>query len=189
MPAPSLPRRVPLRMARQPSCARLPVGTCPRPGGTSTSAGRDASGRTAPVHAAQRGCKEAVEALLEHEKGMSDSQSHNALLGTQKWAHRSRQDRHSSRGLDRRGWGHCAHASSCQRRHRNGGAARATPEGSEGQGREHSILHALRSKHEGIALLLIEHESRSLPEKCLVQSNLAGPDRLALATSQSPSSC
>ena len=29
--------------------------------------------------AAQRGCKEVVEALLEHEKKMSDSQNHNAL--------------------------------------------------------------------------------------------------------------
>ena len=29
--------------------------------------------------AAQRGCKEAVEVLLEYEKGMRDSQSHNAL--------------------------------------------------------------------------------------------------------------
>ena len=31
------------------------------------------------MHAAQRGCKEAVEALLEHEKGMSDSQEHSSL--------------------------------------------------------------------------------------------------------------
>ena len=52
-----------------------------------------------------------------------------------------------------------------------------------------AFVHALRNKHEGIALLLIEHESRSLPEKCLVQSNLAEPDRLVLATIQSPSSC
>ena len=52
-----------------------------------------------------------------------------------------------------------------------------------------AFIHALRSKREGIALLLIEHESRSLPEKCLVQSNLAEPDRPVLATSQSPSSC
>ena len=36
-----------------------------------------------------------------------------------------------------------------------------------------AFVHALRSKHEGIALLLIEHESRSLPEKCLMESNLA----------------
>lgn len=52
-----------------------------------------------------------------------------------------------------------------------------------------ALVHALRSKHEGIALLLIEHESRPLPEKCLVQSSLAEPDRPVLATSQSPSSC
>ena len=52
-----------------------------------------------------------------------------------------------------------------------------------------ALVHALRSKHEGIALPLIEHESRSLPEKCLVQSSLAEPDRPVLATSQSPSSC
>ena len=51
--------------------------------------GRDASGRTALVIAAQRDCKEAVEALLEHEKGMKDNQSRNALLGSQEWAHRS----------------------------------------------------------------------------------------------------
>ncbi|ESU40011.1 Ankyrin repeat protein [Giardia duodenalis] len=38
-----------------------------------------------------------------------------------------------------------------------------------------AFVHALRNKYEGIALLLIEHESRSLPEKCLVQSNLAKP--------------
>ena len=50
------------------------------------------------VHAAQRGCKEAVKVLLEHEKGMSDSQNLNALLGSQEWAHRGCQDRHSSRG-------------------------------------------------------------------------------------------
>ena len=106
----------PLRMARQPTCARLPVGTCPRPGGASTSAGRDTSGRTAPMYAAQRGCKEVVEALLEHEKGMSDSQSHSALLGTQEWAHRGCQDRYSSRGPDRRGWRHRAHAGRRQRR-------------------------------------------------------------------------
>ncbi|ESU39963.1 Ankyrin repeat protein [Giardia duodenalis] len=36
-----------------------------------------------------------------------------------------------------------------------------------------AFVHAFKTKHEGIALLLIEHESRSLPEKCLVQSNLA----------------
>ena len=52
-----------------------------------------------------------------------------------------------------------------------------------------AFVYALETKHEGIALLLIEHESRSLPEKYLVQSNLAEPDRPVLATSQSPSSC
>ena len=31
------------------------------------------------MYAAQRGCKEVVEAFLEYEKGMSDSQSHDAL--------------------------------------------------------------------------------------------------------------
>ena len=58
------------------------------PGGTSTSAGRDASGRTALMIAAQRGCKEAVEALLEHEKGMKDNQNHSALLGSQQWTYK-----------------------------------------------------------------------------------------------------
>ena len=33
--------------------------------------------------AAQEGHKEAVKVLLEHEKGMSDSQNHNVLLGSQ----------------------------------------------------------------------------------------------------------
>ena len=106
------------------------------------------------MYAAQRGCKEAVEVLPEHEKGVSDSQNLNVLLGSQEWAHRSRQDRHSSRGPDRRGRGHRAHAGRRQRGHRNGTVAHTTPEGSEGQGREHSVLHALGSKHEGIALLL-----------------------------------
>ena len=36
-----------------------------------------------------------------------------------------------------------------------------------------AFVHALRNKHEGIVSLLIECEARSLPEKCLVQSNLA----------------
>ena len=176
-------------MTKQPSCARLPVETWPRPGGASTSAGRDASGRTAFMIAAKKGHKEAVKVLPEHEKGMSDSQSHNALLGSQEWAYRGCQDRHSSRGPDRREWRHRARAGRRQRRRRNGGAAYTTPEGGEGQGRERSVLYALRNKHEGIALLLIEHESRSLPEKCLMQSSLAEPDRLVPATSQSPSSC
>ena len=35
------------------------------------------------MYAAKNGHKEAVEVLLEHEKGMSDSQNHNALLGSQ----------------------------------------------------------------------------------------------------------
>ena len=52
--------------------------------------------------AAQRGCKEAVEVLPEHEKGMSDSQNLNALLGSQEQAHRSCQDRHAPRGPHRR---------------------------------------------------------------------------------------
>ena len=112
--------------------------------------------------AAQGGHKEVVEAFLEHEKGMSDSQNHSALLGSQEWAHRSRQGHLASRGPDRRGWGHRAHAGRRQRGRRNGGAAYTNPEGSEGQGRERSVLHALGTKHEGIALLLIEHESRSL---------------------------
>ena len=90
-------------------------GTWPRPGGTSTSAGERRQWQDSPVYAAQRGCKEAVEAFLEYEKGMSDSQNHNALLGSQEWAHRSRQDRHSSRGPDRRGWYHRAHAGRSQR--------------------------------------------------------------------------
>ena len=42
--------------------------------------------------------REVVEAILEYEKGMSDSQNLNVLLGSQKWTHRGRQDRHSPRG-------------------------------------------------------------------------------------------
>ena len=164
-------------------------GTLPGPGGIRRARGRAASGRTAFMIAAKKGHKGIVEALLEREKGMRDSQNHNALLGSQEWAHRGCQKRHSSRGPHRRGRGHRAHAGCRQRRRRNGGAAHTTPEGSEGQGRERSVLHALRSKREGIALLLIEHESRSPSEKCLMQSNLAEPDRPVLAASQSPSSC
>ncbi|ESU39952.1 Pre-mRNA splicing helicase BRR2 [Giardia duodenalis] len=77
---------------------------------------RDASGRTALMIAAQGGHKEVVEAFLEHEKGMRDNQNHSALLGSQEWAHRSRQDRHSPRGPDRRERGHCAHAGRRERR-------------------------------------------------------------------------
>ena len=80
-------RRVPLRMARQPSCARLPVGRGRGQEAPRRVRGRDASGRTAFMIAAQRGCKEAVKVLLEHEKGMSDSQSHNALYHALKGGH------------------------------------------------------------------------------------------------------
>ncbi|ESU40228.1 Cytochrome p450(bm-3) / nadph-cytochrome p450 reductase, partial [Giardia duodenalis] len=73
---------------------------------------RDAGDRTALMIAAQGGHKEAVEVLLEHEKGMRDNQNHSALLGSQEWAHRSHQDRHSPRGPDRRERCHRAHASS-----------------------------------------------------------------------------
>ena len=51
---------------------------------------RDASGRTALMYAAQRGQTEAVEVLIEHEKGMKDNQNHNALLGSQEWTHNGR---------------------------------------------------------------------------------------------------
>ena len=37
--------------------------------------------------AAQRGCKEVVEVLLEHEEEMSDNQSHNALYHALKSGH------------------------------------------------------------------------------------------------------
>ena len=47
----------PLRMARQPSCARLPVGRGRGQEAPRRVRGRDTSGRTAPVHAAQRGCR------------------------------------------------------------------------------------------------------------------------------------
>ena len=38
-----------------------------------------------------------------------------------------------------------------------------------------AFIHALRNKHEGIASLLIGHESRSPSEKRLMQSTLAEP--------------
>ncbi|ESU40481.1 Serine/threonine protein kinase [Giardia duodenalis] len=57
----------------------------------------DSSGNTALMLAADNARTEAVRQLVEHEKGMKDSQNHSALLGSQEWAHRSRQDRHSSR--------------------------------------------------------------------------------------------
>ena len=43
------------------------------------------------MYAAKKDQTEAVEVLLEHEKGMSDNQEHNALLGSQEWAHSDRQ--------------------------------------------------------------------------------------------------
>ena len=140
--------------------------------------------------AAQKGHKEAVEALLEHEKGMSDNQNHTALYHALKNGHtevakvivphEDPTDENNVTALMR-------------------AVARGDAEvvelliplqkGAKDKDGNAALVHALRSKHEGIALLLIEHESRSLPEKCLVQSNLAGPDRPVLATSQSPSSC
>ena len=39
------------------------------------------------MHAAKKGHKEAVEVLLEHEKGMSDSQNHSALYYALKGGH------------------------------------------------------------------------------------------------------
>ena len=104
--------------------------------------------------AAQRGCKEAVEVLLEYEKGMSDSQNHNALLGSQEWAHRSRQDRHSSRGPDGRG-----RATALMRAAARGDAEVVElliplQKGAKDKDGNAALVHALRSKHEGIALLL-----------------------------------
>ena len=142
------------------------------------------------MYAAKKGHKEAVEVLLEHEKGMRDNRNHNALYhalnnGHIKVAeivipHEDPTDENGVTALMR-------------------AAARGDAEmvellaplqkGMKDKDRGTALVHALGTKHEGIALLLIEHESRSLPEKCLVQSNLAGPDRLVLATSQSPSSC
>ncbi|ESU40318.1 Protein kinase NEK family protein [Giardia duodenalis] len=72
---------------------------------------------TALMWAAYQGHKEAVEVLIEHEKGMSDSQNHNALLGSQDWAHGSCRGHHSPRGPGRRERRHRAHASRRQRRH------------------------------------------------------------------------
>ena len=142
------------------------------------------------MYAAQRGCKEAVEVLLEHEKGMSDSQSHNALYHALKSGHTvtarvivPHEDPTDEDGV-----------TALMRAAARGDAEMVRllipiQKGAKDKDGNTALVHALRSKHEGIALLLIEHESRSLPEKCLVQSNLAGPDRPVLATSQSPSSC
>ena len=123
---------------------------------------RDASGRTALMWAAACGCTEVVRVLVEYEGKMKDNQNHNALLGSQEWAHRGCQDRHSSRGPDRRG-----RATALMR-----AAARGDTEmvelliplqkGLKDKDGNAAFVHALRNKHEGIALLLIEHESRSL---------------------------
>ena len=140
--------------------------------------------------AAQRGCKEAVEVLPEHEKGMSDNQNHTALYHALKSGHTEaakivipHEDPTDEDG-----------ATALMRAAVRGDAEMVElliplQKGAKDKDGSTAFVHALRNKHEGIALLLIEHESRSLPEKCLMQSNLAGPDHLVLATSQSPSSC
>ena len=152
--------------------------------------GRDASGRTALMIAAKKGHKEAVKVLLEYEKGMSDSQNHNALHHALRSGHTEAAKIAIPHGdpTDEDGVTVLMRA-----------AARGDVEmvelltplqkGMKDKDGNAALGYALRSKHEGIALLLIEHESRSLPEKCLVQSNLAERDHLVLATSQSPSSC
>ena len=140
--------------------------------------------------AAKKGHKEVVEAILEYEKGMSDNQSHNALYHALKSGHTEaakivmpHEDPTDGDGV-----------TALMRAAARGDAEMVKllipiQKGAKDKDRGTAFFHALETKHEGIALLLIEHESRSLPEKCLVQSNLAEPDRPVPATSQSPSSC
>ena len=152
--------------------------------------GRDASGRTAFMITAQGGHKEVVEAFLEYEKGIRDNQNHNALYHALKTGHTEaakivipHEDPTDWNGV-----------TALMRAAARGDAEMVEllaplQKGAKDKDGNTALVHALETKHEGIALLLIEHESRSLPEKCLMQSNLAGPDRLVLATSQSPSPC
>ena len=134
--------------------------------------------------------REVVEAILEYEKGMSDSQSHDALYHALRSGHTEaakivmpHEDPTDGDGV-----------TALMRAAARGDAEMVElliplQKGAKDKDGNTALVHALRSKHEGIALLLIEHEARSLPEKCLMQSSLAEPDRLVLATSQSPSSC
>ena len=105
--------------------------------------------------AAQRGHKEAVEALLEYEKGMSDSQSHNALYYALKGGHTEATKIVIPHGDPTDGDGITALMRA---------AARGDPEmvellipiqkGMKDKDGNAALVHALETKREGIALLL-----------------------------------
>ncbi|ESU39134.1 Ankyrin repeat protein, partial [Giardia duodenalis] len=125
--------------------------------------GRDASGRTALMIAAQGSHKEVVEAFLEHEKGMRDNQNHNALYYALNSGHievakiiiphEDPTDENDVTALMR-------------------AAARGDAEmvkllaplqkGAKDKDGNTALVHALKNRHEGIASFLIECEARSL---------------------------
>ena len=124
--------------------------------------------------AVQQGHKEVVEAFLEHEKGMSDSQNHSALYHALKNGHIEaakvivpHEDPTDENGV-----------TALMRAAARGDAEMVElliplQKGLKDKDGNMAFVHALKNKHEGIALLLIEHEARFFPEKCLMQSNLA----------------
>ncbi|ESU43411.1 Ankyrin repeat protein [Giardia duodenalis] len=137
---------------------------------------RDSDGKTALIHAAERGSIGAVKILLEHEKGIKDKQGRTALCYTLKNKHLEaaktiipHEDPTDEDGV-----------TALMRAAARGDAEmvellipiRRWIEDKDGNT---AFMHVLRNKHEGIASLLIEHESRSPSEKCLMQSNLAKP--------------
>ncbi|ESU44293.1 Serine/threonine protein kinase [Giardia duodenalis] len=123
----------------------------------------DRDGKTALMYAAQRDCKETVKVLLEYEKRIRDNQNHNALYHALKSGHMEaakiiipHDDPTDENGV-----------TALMR-----AAARGDVEIVEllipiqkemkDTDGDTAFVHALRNKHEGIASLLIEHESRSL---------------------------
>ena len=145
---------------------------------------------TALMIAAQGGHKEVVEAFFEHEKGIRDNQSHNALY----WALKSGHIKLAKIVMPHEDPTDEKEITALMRAAAKGDAEMVEllvplQKGAKDKDGNTALVHALKNRHEGTAWLLIEHESRSLPEKCLVQSSLAEPDRLVLATSQSPSPC
>ena len=147
-------------------------------------------GETALMWAAACGCTEVVRVLVEYEGKMEDNQNHNALYYALKNGHMEvakvilpHEDPTDKKGI-----------TALMRAAARGDAEMVEllapiQKGLKDKDGDTASIHALGNKHEGIASLLIEHESRSLPEKCLMQSSLAEPDRLVPTTSQSPSSC
>ena len=142
------------------------------------------------MYAAKKGQTEAVKILPEHEKGMRDNQNHTALYHALKSGHTEVAKvivPHEDPTVKNR-------VTALMRAAERGDAEMVRlliplQKGAKDKDGNTAFFHARKKRHEGIASLLIEHESRPLPEKCLVQSNLAEPDRPVLAANQSPSSC